>query len=326
MNTATNQPLQHLLVIIDQGQENQPALEQALSWSKDLLKQNIQTSITAVMPVYNYASEINTMLRGTVLHNLRRDLIESSENWLEHYVGQQVELAAYNTDSFKLTVNKQVIWGKKTARIVHDVIQSQNATDRPFTMVFKSIPADEHMKIPFMQAEEWLLVRNSSIPVMLVRQVQQTTTNWLLAVDPNNSEHDGVNDTLVNTAQQYQQQLGGELQLINAYLPPSALITPLLSEYGMGEYMLEYDLDQKKERVETFLADHQLSVDQMTAKCGAVEDIVNEAAARTPGSTIVVGSRAHAGFADRLVGHAAEKIIQHAKTNVLIIKHQDPED
>ncbi len=316
-------PTDRLLVVIEEGQEQQPALTQALIWADALQKSGHHVEITAAMAVYNYASEINTMVTGTILHNLRRELVSEREEWLNALLDQQVEAFAEKTSSrpSPISIEANVVWQKRPFKAVEQLLTESEKEERPISCIFKSLKQHPAYERLFMQIDEWQLIRVSSKPVMLVRAAQPLEEmHWLVGVDPHNPQHTELNNLVMETTYHNRQLLGGEIELIHAFPSIPEQMAPVLSAYGAGEYFVGTVPEEDDKRIEAFLNTFHLTRDQLHSKHGAIDDIVNEHAKTLKNPLIVLGSRAHPGFSDRLVGHAAERIIEQAEHNVLVIK------
>ena len=324
-----------LLVIIEPREGDQPALTQALMWAQTLQSKGFIVEITTLMVVYSYATEINTMLTGTVLHNLRRQLTDDSEKWLTRTVAdfverfsnehQPTEKGTLESSTLNITPSIKVVWQKKLHHAVSSFFKEQESKQLPhYHFLLKSLNKHPIYKRLFMQIEEWQVVRVSQIPVLLVREPRQPDNlTWLTAVDPHNPQHTSLNDLTLDAVSKGIKQLGGQLKLIHAFPSLSEQITPLLSTYGAGEYMVGAHVEEDEKRLNRFLESHHLSRDILHSQQGDIGKVVNEFAHSLENPLVVIGSRAHLGLADRMVGHAAEHIIEHSEHNTLVIKEQN---
>lgn len=320
--------LDHFLVVIEPDQDEQPALTQALNWAQALEQRGQKAHITALLTVYNYAAEINTMMTGTVLHNLHRDLVRDAEEWLSQVIDRTVKSSQSEQTTNVIVdtpITPEVVWAKRGFKGVEMFLEEHARQQKlAIKMIFKSLSTHPVYERLLMQIDEWQLVRISHAPVMLVHNTQPIENiDWLVAVDPHNPQHIRLNGTVLDFISDCQTLLGGKLALAHAYPSIPERMTPILSTYSGGEYIVGTNPEEDEDRIDEFLKVHQLKREQLHSSSGPIEEVIQERLSGLSNPLLVLGSRAQPGFADRLVGHTAEKLIEHAQGNILVVKQSE---
>lgn len=317
--------MQNFLVVIDDEKNDQPAFDQALAWAKKLQEHNIEPTITVLLPTYNYAAEINKMVRGTVLNNMTHSLIKAREEWLNDIIQISLDRQATLQEPLNITIEKKVLWEKRPFKAVEKQIIKAEKENTPFDIIFKSLVHHPIHQRLLMQIDEWQIVRISHIPVMLVRKANYNDLpNWIVGIDPEHTYHDTLNEKIVNTAHQLQALLGGAIKFVHATPTISAQMAPLLSPYNGGEIILDSNtlIQESKKSADEFMLKHGLNQNQLISRQGEAAHVLHDFAKEFMNSIIVLGSTTHGRLSDRWIGHIAESIIDYSDKNVLVIKSE----
>lgn len=315
--------MNNLLAVIDDGTDSQPALEQAIIWAKKLQTSGATPTLTLLMPIYNYAAEINKMMAGTILNNLTKPIIHTREQWLDQITQDTLDRVSTKLGPLNIQIEKKVVWEKRPSKAVAAQILEAKEEKAPFDIIFKSLVHHPIHQRLLMRVEEWQIARISDVPVLLVREADfNESTHWIIGIDPEHSYHDELNEKIVHSVQQLQKTFGGKLQFLHARPTLSAQLAPLLSPYNGGEIIIDSNtlIDESKKSAALFMDKHGLSDDQLISESGDAAFVLRNWAKKFSNSLIVLGSTTHGNISDRWIGHVAESIIDYAETNVLVIK------
>ena len=113
--------------------------------------------------------------------------------------------------------------------------------------------------------------------------------------------------------------LGASVEVMYAYQPVNSLrkrASMMLEEY---RHAMEEDAKEIVTEVAERLKQEGLNVTASVVEGPAAEAILRAADELSP-DVIIMGSRGEGGFANVLLGGVAERVIQHAKVPVLVVK------
>jgi universal stress protein E len=167
--------------------------------------------------------------------------------------------------------------------------------------------------------DDWNLLRNSQVPVMLVKPRAWVDEPVVLcALDAFEERHDGLNRALLRSAAALAGALGGELHLVVAY--------PLFERW-VGELGSLRDYDQLRREVEREIRDRvvrlaqEVGVDykRLHADEGRAEFVISLLAENLSAEVVVVGTHARQGFKGLLLGNTAERLVHHLGTDLLTV-------
>jgi universal stress protein E len=167
--------------------------------------------------------------------------------------------------------------------------------------------------------DDWNLLRNSPVPVMLVKPRAWVNEPVVLcALDAFEERHDELNRALLRSAAALAGALGGELHLVVAY--------PMFERW-VGELGRVREYDQLRRHVEQEIRDRvvrlaqEVGVDykRLYADEGRAEFVIGSLAENLGAEVVVVGTHARQGLKGILLGNTAERLVHHLSTDVLTI-------
>jgi len=190
------------------------------------------------------------------------------------------------------------------------------------------IVAERHAKphiVPgLMQLTDWELLRNSPVPVLLVKTAAPYRRPVILAaVDPENglAKPKSLDGEILQIAQSLSKGLRGSLHAVHAYIPiplqPPA--RQLLSEESINKLT-----SQRKRDISRSFHRAVAPARIPTARCHLVGrhpiDAIEQTADKTHSSIVVMGALSRSGIKRFFFGNTAESLLDSLACDMLIVK------
>lgn len=269
-------PFKNILVIINTEKDDQLALDKAIQFSEVL-----GTSITALV--------------------LEKHAIPK----LLSTINKKLNIAAARGIDVAIEVSTEKDWFSAAARMING---------KGFGLVIKEPHAprvSDHVLLP----DDWKLLRNASVPVLLVRSGDEWRQSpVLLCIDANSAdeEHQKLNAQIIKVGRFVADVGAAALHLVSAY--PSSMQdaskeaqvpTLMEAQYRAGSLRLLGD---------NIVPDSRIHIDQ-----GPAELLIPEVATQIDAKLVILGTVARSGLQGILLGNTAEQILGRLKTDVLVI-------
>lgn len=174
--------------------------------------------------------------------------------------------------------------------------------------------------------DDWNLLRNASVPVMLVKpQAWVPSPAILAAVDVFDESHEDLNRALLVQGASLAQLLGADLHVVVAY--------PLFERW-VGELGGLRDYADLKQEVEREIRDRLVdlagrcgvSYRQLYADEGRADVVITDLAAKLDAEIVVVGTHARQGLKGVLLGNTSERLVHELATDVVTVHAPAPGD
>lgn len=154
-----------------------------------------------------------------------------------------------------------------------------------------------------LKTTDWILLRESPCPVMLVKSDQVAPLTHVLAavnVNAKDEPHRRLTDQVIESARAVAELAGAELHAVNSYEGSMNFIHPpdLAKRFGVA-------------RNRAHVGD------------AAPEELISEVAARLGSPLVVIGSLARRGLGGAVVGNTAERILDSVQADLLCLVQPD---
>lgn len=287
--------LNRILVIIEPGEDSQPALDRAIQLAK-----YAESEIELMLADYNAYLEDGYYFDPIQAQKLR---YEHGDQHLQY-----LESLAQPLREQGLEVSVATAWGNPPyAEIVNRI------RDTKPSLVIKSTRHHHKIARLLLSNEDWELVRYCPEPLLLVK-----TAPWpakplfLAAVDPDHM-HDkpaALDEKIIKSALGMAAISGGDVHLFHsAWVPPLAGVFPLVP-----------DATKEAGRLEALAAAHNICA---THCHWSEEDVVAAlpaAAQKLQASAVIMGAVSRSRLDRILIGNTAEKVLDRVECDVLVVK------
>ncbi|MFZ2290611.1 MAG: universal stress protein [Halopseudomonas yangmingensis] len=302
----------NMLVVIDPTSEDQqPCLQRAVQ----LAERNPGARITLFMCDYNAALDGGLLFDTPGLEKARASLINHRNQYLDRLAKPLREKG--------LQVDTEAVWGKRVDRHILRAVVQHNPD-----LVLKTTHHHNLIKRLLLTNTDWQLIRHCEKPLWLVKQAEQTIGKLCASVDPlHEADKPAALDIkLINTARELAGQLGAEAHVVHCYNPlPRTLVfdASVITDYD------GYAEDVRKRHAQAFdqLGEQQqLSADQRHLLQGYPEEVIPEFIKQQDINLLVMGAVSRSRLDSALIGHTAERLLDEADCDVLVIKPDDFRD
>lgn len=171
--------------------------------------------------------------------------------------------------------------------------------DTDADLVIKATSPRSALRRRLMKTSDWLVLRESSVPVLFVKRSGSAPIERVLAavnITARDDAHVRLTDMVLATGRDAADQLGAELHVVNAYVDSKNFIHPP-------------DLAKRA------------GVERQRAHVGDAdpEDLIAEISEKIDASLVVIGSVGRKGMAAAVVGNTAERILDTVTADILTL-------
>lgn len=295
-----------ILALVDYLQVNQPGLEKAIA-----LAEASKSQVTALLVVYDRAAEVDTMVAGTPLHNLRQPFMADAKGWLN-------ELVTVYQDR-GVSIETKVEWNKRPYRSVMECLQVQD-----YDLIVKSSTHHSLLKRIMYTPDDWHLIREVNTPIYFVKEaVQLKGQKVLVAVDTADEEnaHQDLNQKIMTMAKDLEATFKCELNLANAYpvLRGMASLIPDAANYEAYEKSVR---ENHTNALNQFANENNIALEKAHLRQGAVGLVVQDLVEELNAQLIICGTHSREGIEGLVVGNSAESILEHTDCSLLVLKDE----
>ncbi|MEN9464378.1 MAG: hypothetical protein RL217_559 [Pseudomonadota bacterium] len=295
------QYINNILVVLDKGQSEQPALNRAL-W----LARSVKATVTLLANTWDAYGAENATLDEDTRHQLKSGLLSRDKQWLQSFV----------KDVTDIKIEYDVHWHKH----LYEAVMHAAEEDK-FDMVIKSTKPHRLMDRIFTH-EDWNLLRHCPIPVLLVKGTQAWQHNRILACIDATSPDDGhqlINDNILTFAEQLSDHFDTDLHLVNAY-PMVNVAFAMVPEVTAPDDLHSYIEQQHRDACAQWARKYNVNQEQLHVQEGDPENVVSELTKSLGADLVVIGSVGRTGISSVLIGNTAELLMDKVTCDVLVIK------
>ena len=292
--------MKNILVIADPEEHEQQAFAKALSMAK---------TTVANLHIVIFCNENTTAVNqenGVSKTDLQEMAPHHTKQWWESYLSSQL---------ITMPIAYEIIWEKKIHEWVLEHCQQKN-----YDLIVKTGHRSESL---FYTPTDWQLFRKSPVPVYCVTPEQQNTDNIVLvALDlmATTDTKQQLNRRLLETAFQLSLQTNCELHCCYATEAPV-----LLTEVELiNAPALICESEQKARKQMSILTrDYDVDEQHIHIQQGNPWEVLTNLGDSLKAGCFVLGTQGRTGIAGKLIGNMAEKVIHHAKKDLLVISTDD---
>lgn len=298
--------IQHIMVAIDPTSDtDQPCLRRA----EQLATHYPSARFTLFVSDYIAALDRGQLFDSEALAKARNSLLGHREEHLDR-LAQPLRERGF-------TVNTQAVWGKRYERHILRAIHEQQPD-----LVLKTTHHHGLLKRLVLSNSDWYLIRHCPAPLWLVKQPNSALQVFCASVDPLHEADKpaSLDYKLLETTRSLAEAVGGEVQAVHCYNP---LPHTLAFDTGMVADYDGYAAEVHKHHAEAFREfANQAGVasEALHLRRGYPEQAIPEFAEQHHVDLLVIGAISRSRLESALIGHTAERLLDHVPCDLLIVK------
>ncbi len=297
--------LHQILVVIDPTSgDSQPSLERA-TW----LAKRSNSAVELLLCEYNSALDGGFFFDGPAQQKARDALLQAQTKWLEK-LAQPLREAGVN-------VSIEVRWGKP----LHTMILKRVAELKP-DLVLRDAHTHNLLQRLFVNNTSWQLIRQCPVPLWLVRDVVWKGERICAAVDPVHTSDSSatLDHLLVNATAYLAEKLDMQADYLHSYAPmPRTMIfdSELLAAY---DKYVKLSAKQHRDAFEKLMVNYPVEQANRHLIEGFPENSIPEFVKEHAVDLLVIGAISRSNLENALIGNTAERILEAAQSDLLVIK------
>ena len=222
-----------------------------------------------------------------------------------------------------MNVTVEVRWGKP----LHSMILQRIDELKP-DLVLRDATTHSLLQRLFFNNTSWQLIRQCPVPLWLVRDGEWKGQRVCAAVDPiHSSDTTAVLDhILINATSYLAQTLGMQADYMHSYAPlPRTMIfdSELVAAY---DNYVERSAKQHREAFEKLMVNYPIEKANRHLLEGFPEESIPGFVKERGIDLLVMGAISRSNLENALIGNTAERILEAAQTDLLVIKPPRPQE
>lgn len=290
--------MKNILVIADPGEGEQPAFFKALEFA-----QKNRGSIHVVIFCYESLHHILPLGKpDSEDNNLKSRILEHRQNWWQEFIHQ------HQTDS---TITFEVVWEK----YLHKWVRA-HCEKHPYDLIVKTGHRSETL---FHMPSDWHLFRECHTPIYVISEEHFKPKPVVLAcvdVLTKNQPKLELNQRILENAHSLAEQVQATLHA--CYAIRISRIVRELELIDTTAHVHEME-DLARKQAPPMLERYGINMDNFHISEGVPWGVLTNFSYKLKAHCVVLGSMAHTGISDKLVGSTAEKVIHYTKTDLMVI-------
>lgn len=295
---------QILVVINPTSGDSQPSLERA-TW----LAKRSKSAVELLLCEYNSALDGGYFFDGAAQQKARESLLENHTTWL-NTLAQPLRDAG-------LSVSIEVRWGKP----LHSMILQRINELKP-DLVFRDATTHSLLQRLFFNNTSWQLIRQCPVPLWLVRDGTWQGERICAAVDPVHSSDNtaALDHLLVKSTIALSDMLGMQADYIHSYAPlPRTMVfdTELVAAY---DQYVERSAKNHRDAFAKLMVDYPIEKANRHLLEGFPEESIPAFVKEHNIDVLVMGAVSRGNLENALIGNTAERVLEAAQCDLLVIK------
>ena len=290
--------MKHILVIADPMGQEQVAFQKALELARSTV-----ADIHVVSFCYEPLSDVQYQHpRGAQHVDLKTLVMQESQRQWQDYIDQH---------DVSEQVSHEVVW----AKYIH-LWLLEHCKTRRYDLIVKTGRRTESL---IYTPTDWQLFRESNVPIYCISNPDYTAKKVVLvALDlkANSKEKKILNDKLLEAAFQMAVQTNAVLHCCYAVSIPTLVKDLDMIDVTAKVHEVENEV---REAAREWFDLYEIDNKHLHIKEGKPWQVINNYAAKLKAQCVVVGSMGRKGIQGKLIGKTAEKVIHHAKSDLLVI-------
>ncbi len=234
--------------------------------------------------------------------DLKEIQLQHCEHWWDTYLQKH---------SPEVTISYEAVWEKHIGQWL-----LEHCKQHEYQMIVKT---GHRSEAPFHTPTDWLLFRESPIPVYSANANMHTDAPVVLvALDimTRNEDKRRLNDKLLEQAFRLAVRTNAQIHACFAIKIPD-----LVKDFGLIDVpkYTQKVTHEAHDRCQQWLETYDINPQHLYMDVGSPWEVITQFAYQQKVQCIVIGSMSRKGAAGMLLGNTAEKVIQYAQTDLLVV-------
>ncbi len=286
--------IKKVIAVIDPESESQPVIDKVLTLARSM---NFELKLIAC-DYTQYLVE-GYYFDAVDIPRLRSEYLD------ERKIALEALAVPLRTEGLK--VETQAFWGHPGYEVIVRAAAQYGAD-----MVVHHTHRHGALSRIFLTNDDWQLVRNCAVPLLLVKDKSWSQKPAILAaVDPLHSHHKpgGLDHKLIDTAADLAGHLDGDVFVMHSY-----------SQIPLSGTYLEEAKSQHQEAFTRLMENYDIPEDHQHLLEDAAEFALQQLESRLSLDVIVMGAISRSLLSDVFIGNTTEKVLDYLETDVLVVK------
>jgi len=196
----------------------------------------------------------------------------------------------------------------------------QELSNKNYDLIMKNKIPKHHNYMGISPSDDWKLLRNSSIPLMLVTETKWQADGHLLTAietEENNTLHNKLNEEILQHSYQLSRNLTSKIHLVNCYLGDEYDIS--ITASSLGTNTINQELLHWQHLVK-LLDDNNEIEPELHLQEGMPETEISLLSKKYNVNMVILGTAEHNNIMNSFFGHTSEYIIDELQCDVLAVK------
>lgn len=295
--------LEHLLVIIDPEQDQQPALQRALWLAR-------QSGARLHLLQVDYHPGLDSdQLDGHMFRRAREALLQQRQDSLNASVA--------DLRDEELQIDVEVCWHKRR----HEAILTR-AAELQVDLLLKSAHPGGVLRRLLFSDTSWQLIRHCPMPLWLVHDMHWRGQRMCTALDPMHSADKpaALDHKLIRASQALQIQLGLQGDYVHALAPmPHSLMFDAEVAQAYDDYVTR-SARAHRQAFDTLVGQYPITAEHVHLLDGFAEEAIPRFVHKHNIDLLVMGAIARGHLDSLLIGHTAERVLERVECDLLVLK------
>lgn len=309
--------MKHILSIVDLESET-PIYQQAAVVNGEFLSRHFDARLHLLAMAYS------EHLAEKRYHD--PELIEQGRSDYIKRLAPELDQTAEQLSAKGIAVACDVVWSYPHYEILIDKAESIGAD-----LIVKTSPYRQHMDWACFSSNDWRLIAQLTIPVLLTRSAEADFSKPIIAaIDPThkNDKAAVIDHNIMQMAALMSSTEQGEVHVFHSYYDSSAFMEPVtrvnyLPEYtdasGQHKSLLEQQLSD-------FLSSYSIVEDNVHLRVGVMKEQLQELVAELDAGLVVMGAVSRSHWKRLFIGLTAERVLNSLQCDILVIKATPSDD
>ena len=292
-----------ILAVIDPSTKQQPSLNRAI-----FLAEKTGASVVALSSIYDKSYDMAAILTSEERYEMKQAMLEHES------LNLSAVLKELTTD---IKISTKIKWQKKLHESVVETCQEESCD-----LIVKSTKKDGMLASSIFTPNDWHILRNAPVDVLLVKDHEWTNNGKVLAsigVSAKDDQHISLSDKIAETGNELAKLTNSTLHLANSYAGAPVHIAVEVPNFAPEVYNRSVQ-ERHTNKLNELATTHSLQDATMHVLEGLPEDVIPKLSNELDADLLIIGSVGRRGISAALLGNTAEMIIDAVNCDTLIIK------
>lgn len=249
------------------------------------------------------------------------ELIEQGRSEYLNNISPELNDAATQLSASGIEVKCDVVWSHP-----HYETLIHKAEGIGADLIIKTSLYRRHMDWACFSTNDWRLIAQSQIPVLLTRSSKTDINQAVIAaIDPThqNDKSAVIDHEIMKMSEVMSFALQGDLHVFHSYYDSSAFLGPVSRTNYLPEYAFNSSGQVKsllEEQLDDFLSSYSVPDDKVHLRVGGVKEQLQTLASELDAGIVVMGAVSRSQWKRLFIGLTAERVLNSLTCDVLVVK------